>query len=447
MTFPRRTIQWLWLLLALGAVVFVAVCTLQRVRHITWVTAQAGGSEVQLDPESPTGYASGLRPLVAPERDARGLQWILQTQEMRARGAWRLDRADYDNAPAGREIWLPSPYRWWLTGVGALEAQFSGLPRGAAIERAALWADPLLQVLLILVAGALVWRWAGAAPAAIVALGMATVFPFGAAFLPGRPDEFGWALACAVLSVLPILGSIVGGVARRVQVRFVFAGLATGLGLWIAPAVHLPLLWGVVLGGAAWAALQARAMIRGDDAAPQAPVLAWRTWAITAAVVVLVGWWTEGRWEVPGLLAPRWDAVQPLHALACLGAGELLARLDAWGRRGRAAWSWPALLSAAGGCAALLASGSAASVMCPMRRLPRGCWLGFGRRGGRSAASRPSFRWRWRSSPAPSCSLGARWTREGAPAWSSCSGRCSSRWVWLGIVPRIGPGTTTWYWR
>lgn len=355
MTSTARKIRWIWLLLALGGIAFVAVGTIQRVAHIQWVTAQAGGSAVPVDPASPTGYAAGVRPLVPPERDARSAQWIIQTQEMRARGAWRVERADYDNAPAGRDVWLPSPYRWWLTGVSALEAQVSGRTRGAAIEQAALWADPLLHVLLCGLVAALLARWAGASAGALGALGAAWLFPLGAAFLPGRPDEFGWALVCAVLSVLPIVGSLVGAPGRGAKRRFASAGLAAGAGLWIAPAVHLPVLFGVVLGGAAWACVQARPVAPESQPNRDAPQVAWRVWGIAAAALVLVGWWIEGRWNTPGLLGPRWDAVQPLFALGCLGAGELLARLAAWGHRGRDAWTWPAILGASAGALALLA--------------------------------------------------------------------------------------------
>ena len=83
---------------------------IQRVEHVSNLVE----TEAVVDPASPTGYAGGLRQLVVPERNDDSCQWIVQTQQMLARHEWRVRHVDYDNAPFGRDILTPSPYRWWL---------------------------------------------------------------------------------------------------------------------------------------------------------------------------------------------------------------------------------------------------------------------------------------------------------------------------------------------
>jgi hypothetical protein len=332
----HRITVWIWPVVIMAAVAFVGWNSAVRVAHIDAVTALAGGDAQAVDPASPTGYVGGARPLIVPVRDPRSLQWVLQAQELQARGTWRLDRVAYDNAPLGREVWSPSPYRWWLVAVGRAEAAVSGRPVGAAIERAALWADPVLHVLLVLVCVGMVWRAAGVAAAAWCAAVLAAVFPLGASFLPGRPDDLSLSLLGAVLSVLP-LAVVVSAPGRRVVWAWsLAAGAAAGLGLWVNANLQILLLAATVLGGGAVAWWRRPT---GELAVPGAGGVAWRVWAGAGAVVVLAGWLIERGPDRLGLAGARWDFAHPGYALMLLGCGELLVRLDARARLGRAAWT------------------------------------------------------------------------------------------------------------
>src|SRR5471030_1697081 len=124
---------------------------------------------------------------------------------MFAQGELRVRHVDYENAPRGREVTSPSPYRWWLGLVAYLDHSLSGRPLGMSVERAALYADPLLQAILVLGASAFVaWRFGGFA-AALVSLGLVGLFPFSSGFLPGMPDDQGLAQILALGSLLALL--------------------------------------------------------------------------------------------------------------------------------------------------------------------------------------------------------------------------------------------------
>jgi hypothetical protein len=110
---------------------------------------------------------------------------------MFARREWRVRYIDYENAPFGREVFSTSPYRWWLGVIAGVDHVISGRPAGPSVEQAALVADPLLHLLFLVVATIFAaWQF-GAYPAALLSIGMATIFPFAVGFLPGAPGDQG----------------------------------------------------------------------------------------------------------------------------------------------------------------------------------------------------------------------------------------------------------------
>jgi hypothetical protein len=279
-----------------------------------------------------------MRKLIVPEHNNESYQWVAQTQQMLARGDWRIRHIAYDNAPAGREVLTPSPYRWWLGIVAAFNRIFGGYNSGQSIERAAVFSDPVLHLLLL--AGATIYtaRAFGTFPASLGAIALAALFPLGGTFLPGQPNDGTLAVICAIWSVLPLLAAFGGrpgtsagsvdedhkGVARG----FVAAGIAGGLGLWVAVARQAPILVGIALGAAL-----ATTLTRRDN--PQDFGARWRQWALAGSVTSLLGYLLE---YFPGHLAGlRLEQVHPLYSLAWLGLGELLARFGDWMRQGRTA--------------------------------------------------------------------------------------------------------------
>jgi hypothetical protein len=289
-----------------------------RIRHLDYVAKAAGGA-VAMDPASPTGYAGGVRQFLGAGRTTASYEWIAQTQQIFAKGDWRVRHVDYDNVPLGRGVVSSSLYRWWLASLAKLDHIASRRPLGVAVERVALYSDPLLQLFLLVGTAAFVARRFGPLSAGLFSCGVAGMFPFAASFVPGQPQDVGLQLAAALWAVLPLLavrpGELLEKAARR---YFATAGVAGGIGLWLSVGITLPILAGVVLGGLLAAALAPRK----EASAP----LPWRAWAIGGAVACVAAYLVE--FMPPHDLGLRLDVVHPLHGLAWLGIGELLARAD-----------------------------------------------------------------------------------------------------------------------
>ncbi len=314
MTPPQSLVSRAWVLVPVCALGLIACVTYTRVDRIEYTTAQASWSvdPPAVDPASPTGYAGGLRQLLVPNGNAESQEWVQQTQQMLHTGDWRMRHVDYDNAPWGRETHLPALYRGWLGLVATIDHGLSGRSRGLAVEHASLYADPLLQALLLLVMAGFTARWFGTLPAALLSLGLVALHPLGGQFLPGAPDHRNLGNLCALWSVLPLLapGRSIG--------RFLAAGIAGGLGLWISPAAHWPILGGVVLG-----ATLARWLTR-DETDPGS-ALPWRTWSLGAMTTIFAACLVE-RYPDGGEIDLA--SIHPLLGIGWLAAGEFLVALS-----------------------------------------------------------------------------------------------------------------------
>jgi|CZKI01.1.fsa_nt_gi hypothetical protein len=297
---------------------------LQRVEFIS----KAATKDALVDPYSPTGYADGKRWLIVPEHDNPTYQWIEETQLMLARGDWRVRSVGYENAPFGRGVHSASPYRWWLVLLAWSGRAVSGQPLGLCVERAALYADPLLHLLLLVAATVFVARRFGPFCAALLSLGLAAIFPLASAFLPGVANDFGLEQICTLWGVLLL---VAGTLAGRHASRWFFAGgVAGGCGLWLSAMGQVPVLAGIA-GGGILAALQARGGPK-EPSAEGSTLLPWRAWAFGGAASSLLAYLVE---YFPGHMEPQLRVNYPLYGLAWLGLGELLWRLESWIRGGR----------------------------------------------------------------------------------------------------------------
>jgi len=323
-----RISSLVWLIAPLVACGYLAWISRGRLQHVENISSLAGraGPVDQIESTSPTGYANGQRELILPERSEVSVDWILQTQQMVARREWRIRHVDYDNAPVGRAVDATSPYRWWLGTVAWADHVVSGRPIGLSVERAALYADPLLQTLVTIgSAGFVAWRF-GALAAGLLSLGLVTVFPFTAGFLPGLPDHLGLARICALGSILLLLAGIKAG--PRAGRWFAFAGIMGGVGVWVDVATMAPILAGVVPGGlfASWVVGR---HAREGTACGWEPAF-WRLWALGGASTILAAYLIEyypGHWGAWHL-----GLIHPLYGLAWLGGGELIAQTGVWFR-------------------------------------------------------------------------------------------------------------------
>ncbi len=301
----------------------------RRIQHLVYVSG-ATEKDIAVDPRSPTGYAGGVRQLIVSGNDPRSYEQIAQVQQMFARGEWHIRHVDYDNTPFGRAVESASPYRWWLALTAWVDHAVSGRSLALSTERAAYVADPILHLLLLIGTTVFVARRFGAVAATLVALGIATSFPFAGAFLGGEPQDDGLVLIAAIWSVLPLVAARAGPASARTMRRgFALAGVAGGFGLWLSVGRETPVLAGVILGALLDAAVARRS--EPADALVEPPP--WRIWALGGAVTILAACLLEGLpSHDPGI---RLDVFHPLHGVAWLGLGELLARADRLLRGGK----------------------------------------------------------------------------------------------------------------
>jgi hypothetical protein len=318
MRLPFRLSPRAWLFAPACAFAFVAWSDYVRIERVEFVSKVAG-EEARVDASSPTGYADGKRWLIVPEHNNPSYQWIEETQLMLSRGDWRVRHVDYENAPFGREVHTASPYRWWLVLVAWCDHKVSGRPLGLSVERAALYADPLLHLLLLVTATIFVaWQFGGGA-AALLSLGLAAMFPLAAAYLPGIANDFGLSQVAAFWSVLLLIAGTAS--ARRATRWYLGAGVAGGFGLWLDASAQVPVIVGIAL-GALLAAVSVR--IRPGALPDQSPAVPpWRAWAFGGAIMSLLGYLIE---YFPGHMGPQLRVNYPLYGLAWLGLGELLWR-------------------------------------------------------------------------------------------------------------------------
>ncbi len=327
----RQHGSWVWIVFLLGACSILVWNTTARIKHLDYVsairvtdedhTADVTGSD-EANPELTRGNS-----LLVPGQVDASYHWLAQTQRMLNRGEARVRHIDYENAPFGRTVLAPSPYRWWLGFVAWCEHMVTGAPASTLVEKAARWADPILWGMILVGSVILAAKYFGSLSASLVSIGLVSLYPFITGFLPGAPDDRGLAQALAMASVLLLsMAAVVTPENEKVRQRwFILGGIAGGLGLWVKVPVQLPVLWGIVGGGL----LVSFLTLRGNSpkTAPT-PLLPWRAWACAGAATTCVASLIEyspselGTWEL--------SFVHPLHGLAWLGAGELLAQASTW---------------------------------------------------------------------------------------------------------------------
>lgn len=365
MSFPSRSSARIWILILLCAAGFFVWASYRRIERVEQVT-KTDGNEAVVDAASPTGYAGGKRWLIVPEHNNRSYQWIAETQQMWARREWRVRHIDYENAPSGRAVHSASPYRWWLGLIAWSDHSLSHRPLGLAVERAALWADPLLLLLLLVGTTVFVARQFGNFAAALFAAGMVMIFPFAGNFLPGVPGDQSLTLCCALGSVLPLLAAYLGssktpnknqrathdatGTPKQTRRLFFWAGVAGGLGLWISAIRQVPLIVGVAAGALLTAWIAARGSPKKAGDIPE--VSPWRIWALGGASACLLGYLIE---YFPAPVELRLQVNHPLYGLAWLGLGELLLLHETWLKTCGPFWTARRVLWLAAAAGALLA--------------------------------------------------------------------------------------------
>jgi len=284
------------------------------------------------------GASEATTPLrsISPTFAADAQTWIRYAIELAAGNSFQLHHTDIDNAPRGREVFWNSEWAWTIAGAGWLRHWFTGEAMPTAIERAALWLN--LVVLMVLVVLCSLWtaRRAGVLWGVTVAFGMLGSDFFYEGFTPSYVDHHGL-LAAAVFGL--VLGSLFMGAGwwqredagdarpllpgspRLARRGAVSSALCGSLGMWVSAAsLVLPI---AIVGAAGLATV----LLRGRDlrrSGLEFDAAAWRIWGRCGAALSLVCYLVE---FAPAHLGWRLEANHPLYALAWLGGGELVAQL------------------------------------------------------------------------------------------------------------------------
>lgn len=346
---------------AVAVVLWINVARVQQIDRLSYFSTEIQtkrhtvGSSIELGPSQHS--------LILPDRNEESFHWILQTQRMFSRGEWRVRHVDYDNAPLGRDVSYASPYRWWLGLFAWGDHVISARPLELAVERAALWAGPTMQLLWAIGATIVVaWRL-GATATILVSLGIVGLFPLAANFYPGLPDHRGLAVSCAFAAVLCIIIGIrysVKSVPERDETGrgrnagprwFTLAGLVGGFGLWVSVSIQVPFIIGICIGGLIIECVIP--FLRRSSPATIDARLPWRAWAWSGGAITLLGYLIEyfpSPFEKCDL-----DSVHPLYGLAWIGSGELLSRARAYFRSRKLPRDFASVIAIVGSIAAIAA--------------------------------------------------------------------------------------------
>jgi hypothetical protein len=326
----KSTVHAWWILLLI-ALALLWVATGRRIARVDAVTNLPPWSvdAPQRDAASPSGFAHGQRRLIVPGHHNASFWWIMEAQQSAAQGRLRLRHIDYDAPPDGRDIRRTAPYRWWLVAVGWLHGIIDGEPLGYAIGRGALIADPMLLALLLAAGAVYSARYIGPFSAMGFVVGGISLFPLAANFRPGAPDPHSLAWVLALGSLLPLLASP-RKVGRRRRIHFVVAGIIGGLGFWNDATSQAPVLLAISLAAVGYELVRSR----GPLESPPMPS-SWRAWAFAGALTTLGANIFE---FAPHDFSWSLDSVNPIHAVAWWGVGEVLHAAEIWSREGRRAF-------------------------------------------------------------------------------------------------------------
>ncbi|MDQ8198165.1 hypothetical protein QEH56_08410 [Pelagicoccus enzymogenes] len=334
---------WVSLVLASALLITATSRRIERVEALssypTWSTPAPA-----IDATSPTGLEGGQRSLIVTGHHNPSFAWITEAQQAAEKGLWKIRYIDYDSAPDGRTTSRTSPYRWWLISIGWIHALASDVPLGYAIERASLYADPILLALL-LVGGALYCRrYLSSTASAGYSIACVSIYPLSANFQGGAPDHHSLAWTLAMASLLPLFASL--GSARNKRSHSLLAGSAGALALWNDAASQFPILLAILVGGIAFELLRKSASPASERQSH------WRAWSFAGAALTLAASLFEfGLSSFTNTL----ESTSPIHAITILGIGEWLHAANARGKNGLKGFDKKCLPGIALGAIALLA--------------------------------------------------------------------------------------------
>jgi tetratricopeptide (TPR) repeat protein len=312
------------------------------------------------------GAASVNTPLqqLYPTFAADGQVWTRHAISLLEGDSLRLRYTTIDNAPDGREVHWNSAWAWTIAGAGWIHHLFTGLPLPHAVERATLWLNPTVLLAFIIFFSTWATRRAGAVAGVIVAVTMTCHDRIFEGFFPTYVDHHGL-LSVAVFGLT--MGAVFMGAgwwqqapadggfhllpnsARSARSAARFSALCGAFGLWVSAASIIPPI--AIIGIASVIGMVARGRAARDQGV-QFDSETWRVWGRTGAAASVIFYLLE---YFPNHLGFRMEPNHPLHALAWLGGGELIAQIgerwlapreDRWRHPRRLIWPLAAIAGA-----------------------------------------------------------------------------------------------------
>ncbi|MCF3652341.1 tetratricopeptide repeat protein [Synoicihabitans lomoniglobus] len=254
-----------------------------------------------------TGYAFDQQHFLGSHWRGPTYRWIATMQPRQTAASPFRRHYIADTLPAGRHDLSPRIYTAWLVGLMWVGDLFHDTSWAISAERTALWEPVISHMLALLAVILFCWRRWGVVRAALGGSFVALYPPFAAQFMPGVLTSTTWALLLATYAlaqVWPRSGS--AGLTGMFSIR---ASLATGLALWLNPAVGFPVVL-IVAGVGCYAQ------------ASTSPTVSFWPWAATGAALVGTGWAIDGAHWDPTVGELRY--AHPLYGLAWLGIGLVL---------------------------------------------------------------------------------------------------------------------------
>ena len=280
------------------------------------------------------------RETILPVSGIDGKWWVIHTEQALQDHSWRIRRTTLDNSPEGREVHWSSSIVWFLSAISRVLHTFTVIPLLDCVPIAAMFAGPVLLLLLMAVYAAIVGYRFGWATAGLGVLFFATCAPIFDLFRTGVCDHHGLVGWFATTGLLCLVAGGAGFfVAPKTKGRskseisplpkdwpsgetarkwFMASGILSSAALWVSSATAIPILIGTGLG-----ALLAGFIAARNKTMPYDPNL-WRIWGRAGCLGSLFFYLLE---YFPAHMGWRLEVNHPLYALAWLGGGEILARV------------------------------------------------------------------------------------------------------------------------
>lgn len=329
MSSPTAKTNLLWALVPLAVVVLVIWFNTTATTRIETVSDQF--AERLVDPVTVTGAEVDIetrRSQIVPGHNLESMEWIVQAEQIRRDGVWRLEKVDYDNAPTGRGVESPSALRWWLAWLSGDGKDSDGVRDRVAA--ASLNSNPILHLVLFgLLVSIWMWRW-GFFPAAAGSLILGLYYPLIGSFHPGAPTSAGMATVfCGIMWISFTAGLKAELHLGRGRSWWIISGIAAGLAIWIDP--NRGFLLGVAIGCSGMLAEWRQRKEQPEQRFP------WWSWGVAGALTALILYGVDYAGREAAWANGRLHQIHPLYAISWLGIAGIAATLGNW-RKQRSDW-------------------------------------------------------------------------------------------------------------